>query len=481
MFLLLIQPILPTLSTGLWGPADPFINADFNGGWWLWWASSEFWSGTDWTQQVAYPTGAVSLARVIPNPTDMFLLGMTGPPTALKWNLAQLFHVLCTLAAGVALARAAGASRWASATAMCLVAGSPVMLHEVAGGRPSNLIVWPGLLSLVFLVKNKPRASGLMAALQAVLYLWHGVALILIGWVLVRDWSVAKKAILWGGAAIFPYLVWLFWGNAGMPSQAPPDGYTALPLAGIFGMDGVPERFRLHALLFPLAFLAIKADRRWLYAGLLGVFVAVGPWPTWDLGSSFGASPLAWLYWLVEPMERMHHPVRVTLIGLPVLAVALALGLDALPKGRFLALALVCWVGLKPGDMQRATTYDQEPVVPFATAKVPGDGPVVDLLGMHHRTALSYQTIHRRSIAEPLLFRRGNEPVHRNLTALVDGEVVPSDTWLILRQMGFEYVLVFDRQPSGRGEAVRIQVEAALGRPERPGVYSLLGLAVVPD
>lgn len=471
VFLFLLSPILPTLGRGIWGPADPWVNGDFNGGWWLWWAASERLAGVDWTQAVAFPVGAVSLARVIPNPVDMFLLGLTGPPTPLKWNGVQLLHLTGTLCAGVALARAAGASRWASAVALCLVAGSPVMLHELAGGRPSNLIVWPGLLALVALLKSRPRASGLWAALQAVLYLWHGAALLLVGLVLVKDWRVARKAALWGAAAVFPYLLWLFWGNSGLPNQPPPDGFTQLPLAGLWGMDAVPERFRLHALLLPLAFLALKGQKRWLIAGLVGLTLALGPWPTWTLGDSLGAGPLAWLAWAVPPFGRLHHPVRITLIALPVLAVAVALGLDGFSKGRWVGASVVVLVLWNPGPVRRATTYDQSPTIPFSDWVIPGEGPVVDLLGMSGRAALSLQTQHRRAIAEPLLFRRGAGAVGADLQGLAMGGQPSVGLWDRLRAQGFEAVLVFDRKGDSAG--VLEVVKSALGAEVAPGVFPL--------
>jgi hypothetical protein len=473
VFLFLLSPILPTLGRGLWGPADPWLNGDFNGGWWLWWAASEGLGGTSWTAALAYPDGAVSLARVIPNPVDMMILGLTGPPTPLKWNGVQLLHMIGTLWAGVSLARAAGASRWAASVAMCLVAASPVMLHEVAGGRPSTLIVWPGLLALVALLKERPKASGLWAALQAVLYLWHGVALLLVGLVLVKDWKVARKAALWGAAAIFPYLLWLLWGNSGLPNQAPPDGFTQLPMAGLWGMGAVPERFRLHVLLLPLSLLALKGHRRWLIAGLWGLALALGPWPTWSLGESVGAGPLAWLAWALPPLERLHHPVRITLIALPVLGVAAALGLDSFSKGRWVGASVVVLVLWNPGAVRRATTYDQSATIPFSDVVIPGEGPVVDVLGLTGRSALSLQTQHRRPIAEPLLFRRQSDSVGMDLQALSLGQTPSPALWARLRQQGFAHVLVFDR--TGDSTAVREVVRAALGAPVAPGVFALEG------
>lgn len=471
VFVFLAWPILSSFGSGIWGPSDPFGNGDFNGGWWLWWASAEFYRGTDWTQAVAYPEGAVSLARVIPNPTDMAVLGLLGGPTVLKWNLVQLVHLLATLVAGVHLARVAGASRFSSLAAACLIAGSPVMLHEVAGGRPSNLIVWPALLSLSALIQGRPVRSGAWAALQTLLYLWHGAVLFLVGLVLVRDRRVALRALLSAGLFVTPYLLWLLMGNQGVPAQAPPAGYTALPLSGLWGLDSVPERFQLHPLLLPVALLALKGHRRWLAAGAVGLVIAVGPWPTWALGDSLGAGPMAWIEWALPPFERMHHPVRASLIALPVLGVAAALGLDAFARGRWVGAALIVLVLWNPGEIRRAATYNAPSEIPFSEVEIPGEGPVVDLLGMTHRSALSAQTVHRRSIAEPLLFRRGQHPDAQALQALSRGMEVAPSLWDNLEAQGFEYVLVWDRI-GDVGAAERL-VEESLGPPVAPGVYRL--------
>ena len=124
-----------------------------------------------------------------------------------------------------------------------------------------------------------------------------------------------------------------------------------------------------------------------------------------------------------------------------------------------------------PGSVRRATTYDQSPTIPFSDVQIPGDGPVVDVLGLSGRTALSLQTQHRRSIAEPLLFRRESSAVGTDLDLLTSGQKPSPGLWNRLRQQGFEHVLVFDR--FGDGDRARQHVETALGTPVAPGVYPL--------
>jgi len=159
------------------------------------------------------------------------------------------------------------------------------------------------------------------------------------------------------------------------------------------------------------------------------------------------------------------------LIVLPLLAVAVALGLDSFSKGRWVAVSILVLVVLSPGAIRRATTYDQSPEIPFSSLEIPGTGPVVDLLGMSHRTALSLQTAHRRPIAEPLLFRRPEEGLQLELGALARGKRPDPALWTRLRQAGFEQVLLADR--FGDKKAVQALVEEALGPTSTPGVYGL--------
>ena len=92
---------------------------------------------------------------------------------------------------------------------------------------------------------------------------------------------------------------------------------------------------------------------------------------------------------------------------------------------------------------------------------------------MIHRSALSAQTVHERSISEPLLFRRGNSPIAQGLEALAEGGQVDDGLWRQLENQGFEMVLVWDRV--GNRPEVQREVEQALGPPVAPGVYRLSG------
>ncbi len=466
-----LRRILPTLGTGLWGPASPFRNGDFNGGWWLWWASHQAMDGSPGWERLDWPHGVESLASVIPNPLDMLLLGLVGPPSVLAWNTVQGVHLVGILVATVVLARMAGATWWAGGAVASLLAASPVLLHEVAGGRPSNLIVWPGLLALAALLRGRGVAAGLLAALQGVAYAWHGLVLLILGLPLLRARRTVGVACGVGALAVMPYLVWLVGGLGQVPTDTPAVGYTPMPGAGLLGLESVPPRFRLHPLLLGVGLLGLRGSWRLVLAGGLGVALALGPQVAWTLGHPEGAGPLAWLQWVLPPLNRMHHPLRAILLAAPVLCAAGAVGLSALRGGRVIAVGLVlaaCWAD-KP--MDEATTYDQRVQPDFAALGAPGEGPVVDLLGMHHRTVLALQTVHGRPVLEPLWFQRPAEGLQGGVDHFLRTGVAPPGLWSALSDAGFEQVWWLDR--FGGEQDLTGVLENALGPPVVPGVYAL--------
>jgi hypothetical protein len=392
---------ITTFESGLWGPADPWRNGDFNGSWWLWWAFSEQWKGTPFWDAVHWPNGLGSLAAFFPNPLDMAVLGLFRAPNALFWNGVQIFHLGALLVATVVLARTLGASALSSAAGAALVAGSPAILHEVAGGRPSNLIVWPGLFALVALVRGRWKIAGVLGALQCVAYAWHGVVLVLVALPLVKDRKVAVRALGVAAVVALPYIAWLLVGWGGLLQDVPPDGYTALPLSGMVGLDSVPPRFRLHPLLLPAALvLGLQGGHRCLAGALIGLVVAIGPAPTWALGDPLFSGPTAWVAAVVPPLNRLHHPVRATLLILPLLGVAIALGVDSLRASKPAGVVLLL-LGLATARwMDQGATYAQPVEPPFAREDFSGVGPISDPLGVRHLTALSLQPYHRRPLVQ---------------------------------------------------------------------------------
>ena len=458
-----LRRVVPTFSRGLWGPEQPFLNGDFNGGWWLWWAGSQ--DGA--LSLLNWPEG-VELAGVIPNPIQMLLLGtVLGEPTSLAWNLVQLTHLVLLVLSAFVLARSAGASGLTAAAGASLVAASPILLHEVVGGRPDNLVVWPALLSLACLQRSGWKwgaAAGALAAVQGMAYAWHGLALILVGLPLVKDWRALAVGVGVGAALVAPYLVWLQNGLASVPTDTPQVGYTALPLSGLWPSMTLPDRFQVHPLLVPVALLGLRGGRRWLLAGAIGLLIAVGPSIQWTLGEPLVAGPWAWVSWAIAPAARMHHPVREAMLALPLLACALALGLEQFRWRGVLAGALVLASFWNAQRLDTAAAWLQPTTPPFSEVIV--SGPAIDVLGMHHRTALGLQTVHGQALYEPLASRRTGP-----IQALSQGIVPDPALWESLREQGFRQVLVLDR--FGDGEATRVIVEEALGPPVVEGVYAL--------
>ena len=457
---------LGVFSEAIWGPEQAFLQGDFNGGWWLWWAFSQ----GDAAALVDFPRGIDTVAPFFPNPLQMRILALFGPPTALAWNSVQLLHLVGLVLATTLLARTAGARPLHAALAGALVASSPVLLHEVVGGRPDNLVVWPGILALAALWRGGPRyavAAGLLAALQGACYAWHGVALILVGLPLIRSPKDTGVAVGAGLLAVSPYLIWLTASLDGVPMDSPPAGYTSLPLAGFWPSD-LPGRFLVHPLLLPGAILALRGGRRWLAAGLIGVVLALGPTIHWMPGDAGVAGPWAWVAWAIEPAARMHHPVREALFALPLLATALALGLERMRWRALIAGALLVTCAVQARSLDSAAAYGSDPNPPFAD--VVFEGPALDLLGVEHMTALSLQTVHGQALVEGIASRREDVALQR----LSQGGSVRASDLASYADDGVKTLLVLDR--FGRGDAAREQVEALLGPPVAPGVYSLESL-----
>ena len=172
--LLLAGPIA-TFDQGIWGPHAPYLHRDFLGAVWLFWAEgaggSEF-----WLSQQSWPQGGLPLVFHIPNPWDGWLLHDLTLPEG--WNRMQLGHHLANLGAAALFVRSTGAGPRGTLGAMALLAASPLMLHEIAGGRTLSGVAWPGLLALALLPVEGAAAgigAGLLLGLQGLCYLYTGL------------------------------------------------------------------------------------------------------------------------------------------------------------------------------------------------------------------------------------------------------------------------------------------------------------------
>jgi len=336
------------------------------------------------------------------------------------------------------------------------------MLHEIAGGRTLSGAVWPGLLALVFLIRDRPVIAGLLVGVQGLCYVYSGL-LVGLAALLLRPHPGLFSALLIMG----PYLAWLGPAGDALSGRAPPAGYTAMPLAGLVGQASLPPPMRWWPLLWLcLAGLFARTHRQGLRSSprprvwrpsslrlglalLLLVGVALGPSPSWQRTDPGVASPLAWAMWALPPLSRMHHPVRALLLAIPLLA---AVGARArLPRVAWLAVLGVCLTRSAP--MNLAATAEASPSPPGTQAaawllEAPEVGAVVDL-NASLAEPLALQTRHRRPVLTG--FRASgsrrddtSRALAQALQAWRDGE--PSPTLPAqLREAGFTHALAITR------------------------------------
>ncbi len=510
-----LRGALSTLGSGVWGPEQPWGNGDFAGNLWCWWREAERWgSGVEWLDATGWPVGGGVLDQLFPNRLDAWL---ALPSFELEhwwwtWNGMALVFVLLAVLATVGAARLAGASRPAAATAGMVLAMSPTFLHELGWGRMASFGIWPGVLAMLTLALalRAPRArlpwasvgaSGLLLALQAVAYPFHGLAagLACVAVLLAAGGPWARKARMLGVLATgctlvgIPWLVLQASDFSAMAGAPPPAGYTSLPAAGLLGLPLVPERFRVLPLVLPLLLVALahRRARPWALGGLLALGLALGPRIAWTLDGFDLPSPVAALMAASDWLARMHHPVRAAPVGLAAAAVAVALLLDPardrLPGWRALGLTglAALWIAGLATQAQVAmvTTWDR-PVHPPGVEAArwlaeQGDGPVADVLSRGHMAGVLLQPWHRRPVLEtvqgwgPASGGSWSDQQDRATSVvwrIADGGTMNPQNVDFLAEMGVEALLVVDRRgqhPEAPEPLPAIgALEEALGAPD---------------
>lgn len=466
-----LGPLLPAMADHVWGSDYAWTHRDFLGGWWLWWASGQG-GAARWLALQSWPEGALPLVFHIPNPWDGWLLGPLGLTMPLGWNLASLGHHLGNLLAAALLLRAQGLRLGTTFIITALLATCPVSLSEISGGRTLSGVAWPGLLALVALHRPGGRAgvaAGLLLGLQGLCYLYTGLLFGLAALILRP-----RAGLLAAALPLLPYAIWLSPLRGAFPSEAPPAGFTRLPLAGALGLDLVPERLRLQPalLLGLLTPLALRGQRRWLAVTLLAGTIALGPTVGWTREQPLFVSPFAWALHLVPGLSRMHHPLRAIFLLVPALGLLLGRGLDRLPLP-LRALPLGAALAFLPATrLATSVGASGEPTGAEAARWVADHGgtAVVDLSG-EGGAALGLQTVHGLPMLEGLRPRREDDVggrLRRRCDAWLRGErdpSLPAD----LRAAGFSHVLAIERD----GRQIPDTLEQDLGPPVAPGVYAL--------
>ena len=471
---LLFRPIA-SMDSGLWGPADPWNNGDFLGAQWLFWAAAQTGDPTAWLH---WPWGEDDALTAFPNPFDAWLLGpwVADVPLAHWWNPMMLGHHVLNVAASVVLARSAGARPVAAAMAGALVASTPLMLHEHTLGHTLTAAVWPGLFGLSALLTGRSKQAGLWIGVQGLAYLYTGLFVGLVA-IALRP----KRGLLTALIPMLPYLALLAPQMEVATAVPPPDGFTALPLNGLWGAASQPQ-VQLQPLLAMAGLGLVLGNhthrttrRRLIGAAAVLLFLALGTHFVWARGEpALGASPAQWLFG-VPGLERMHHPIRLGLLATPLLAAAAALSVNKLPSAWPLAALLACGLNWKTIDNTAAWPAPAEPPG-TATAKwlAQHADAVVDL-GSTHMQALALQTIHEKPILAGFHPRERPHPnvdarVFERVSAWAEGIEQPglADH---LKRLGYSHVIAIDRGPQRSPSITAVQRD--LGEPVFPGVYAL--------
>ena len=469
---LLWRPI-QVMNESLWGPADPWTNGDFLGVHWLFWASTQ--PGNP-TALLNYPWGEASILANFPNPFDAWLLGplvaqMSFP---LWFNLMMLGHHLLNVAATVWFARALDARPLHAIAAGALVAATPVMLHEHTLGHTLTAAVWPGLLGLTALHRGREWVAGFWIAIQGYCYLYTGLAFGLIA-VTLRP----RRGLALAVALMLPYVLVLAPYLEAANAVAPPDGFTALPIDGLLWQAQQPQ-VRMHPVLL-LGLLAPWGGSRnnqrtrtclAISAALL-LLIALGP--TWILERGqdpIAQSPIQALF-QIPGISRMHHPIRMTMLAVPILAVSVAIFLHrrrAIWPFFIIGLVIPTW---KTIDNTVAWPETATPPGQEAAEWLADNATGVVDLGSRSMEALALQTIHQKPILA------GFHPRHHPRSGIDDSVFLAVEKWATgqtmptlpatLKRLGYSHVIVIDRGRPLNSEAVREQ----LGPEVAPDVYAL--------
>ena len=471
---LLIRPIL-SMDTGVWGPADPWNNGDFLGAQWLFWAVRE---PTNPTALLHWPWGEDRLLSAFPNPFDALLIGpwVGDVQTHIWWNGMMLGHHLLNIAATVGLARAAGARPVQSAMAGILVAATPIMLHEHAMGHTLTAALWPGLFGLRSLLMSRPKTAGLWIGLQGLAYLYTGLFVGLIALILRPQRGLFTAVI-----PIIPYAAILAPQLEAATAVPPPDGFTALPLDAFLGRSSQLQ-VRLHPLwilAFAGLFMGNRSTRRLrsrLFWGALALlFVALGTAIVPARGMlPIITSPTAWLVTL-PGLERMHHPIRLAMLAVPLLAIVTAMALNRRRSVWAVGVAVACGFNWKTIDNTAAWPAPPEPPGAETARWLAKNADAVVDLGSTHMQAMALQTIHEKPILSGFHPRHRPHPavdsaVFERVSGWAQGTQQPglSDH---LRRLGYTHVVVIDRGANRTPDDSALRAD--LGPPVRPGVFAL--------
>ena len=282
----------------------------------------------------------------------------------LGYNLACVAALTCTGMAGYHLARTTGATRSGALLSALVIESSSFVALELETGRISQITLVFFLLGLAFLVRVIDRPTdhkqavglGLSAAATALVYWYHGFALVLASAiVLIGHRKALTKTHLFAiglGGAIASLLTLPFamdlvnqWSTLpgvlrGGTSAAMVEQGREIALMNsrwffwpLIGTDGV-DKHQLGLVTIGLTALAIRNRvpqwKSWTAVATVGWLLAMGPvlQPT-DIGLPFG-----WLQAFLPTFDRMWWPYRFEILTLIPCAILAGHALDGFIEGR---------------------------------------------------------------------------------------------------------------------------------------------------
>jgi len=350
------------------------------------------------------------------------------------------------------------------------------MLHEHAMGHTLTAAFWPGLFGLSALLRGRPKQAGVWIGVQSLAYLYTGLFAATVALILRPRRGLATALLL-----VVPYLIALAPQLEVASAVPPPDGFTALPLNALWGVSSQPQ-LQLQPLLAPaLIGLAIgpkinrSIRRRMIGCAIVLLVFAMGTHILVARGEApLGASPAHWIF-KAPGLERMHHPIRLAMLAVPLLAVAFALMLNRLRSIWALCILLACGLNWKTIDNTAAWPEASEPPGTEEAMWLASNAEAVVDLGSTHMQALALQTIHGKPILAGFHPRQKPRPgVDADLFEKVEQWSQGVDQPGLaahLKRLGYSHVIVIDRGPNRT--PTDSAVREALGAPVRPGIFAL--------
>lgn len=369
------------------------------------------------------------------------VLGLLGWPAGV---VAWLF--LTFVADGLAaylLCRRCGAGGGGATFGAFVVATSPLLSHELSGGRFNQAPVWclcAFLWAFLGILRDGRRrwavASAVLFAWTCLVYWYWGLWAAILAFGLLCAWAGSHRGLLgrrWrplagagvgAGLLVAPLLAVFLVNWARIPGVDEPVSPHPLALASALPVlfpfwSGGAERAEvvLPILALGLAVFGCGGRERWLTWGLVGLgtlfyLLSLGPAIAWVGGQETGlVGPFALFYRGLPALERFWWPYRHALGLTLVVAVLSARGLDRLlPRlpawiSTYLPWILACILPFDTASrgarLGPAVSWWEPPAAYVELGRLPGDGVIELPLApdlVTGQQSLTYQLLHGKRL-----------------------------------------------------------------------------------